>query len=134
MDVIYTVVKFFGDGGFFMYPILAILAIGVAISIERYVTLTLIVNKNKLGWQKLEPLIMKGDFQTAREIASTILWVALDNTYLSGAVIPAAGGGQRSPDARRFGLSPPAIHLTNRGTQPRAAGACRWCDRRADGS
>jgi 3-oxoacyl-[acyl-carrier protein] reductase len=28
----------------------------------------------------------------AAEIASTLLWVALENTYLSGAVIPAAGG------------------------------------------
>jgi biopolymer transport protein ExbB len=70
MDVIYTVVKFFGDGGFFMYPILAILAIGVAISIERYVTLTLVVNKNRESWRKLEPLIGSGDFQAAREVAS----------------------------------------------------------------
>ena len=68
MDVIYTVVKFFGDGGFFMYPILAILAIGVAISIERYVTLTLVVNKNRESWRKLEPLIGSGDFQAAREV------------------------------------------------------------------
>ncbi len=29
---------------------------------------------------------------TAPEIAATLLWVALSNTYLSGAVIPAAGG------------------------------------------
>ena len=29
---------------------------------------------------------------TAKEIAGALLWVALDNTYLSGAVIPAAGG------------------------------------------
>ena len=70
MDVIYTVVKFFADGGFFMYPILVILAIGVAISIERYVTLTLMINKNRESWQKLEPLIRKGDFQAARDVAS----------------------------------------------------------------
>ena len=53
-----------------MYPILLILAIGTAISIERYVTLTLMVNKNQKGWQKLEPLIMKGDFDRARDVAS----------------------------------------------------------------
>nr|MBA2538934.1 SDR family oxidoreductase [Deltaproteobacteria bacterium] len=29
---------------------------------------------------------------TAPEIAEAIRWLALDNTYLSGAVIPAAGG------------------------------------------
>jgi biopolymer transport protein ExbB len=70
MDVIYILVKFFSDGGFFMYPILAILAIGAAISVERYITLTLMVNKNKASWQRLEPLIMKGDFEKARATAS----------------------------------------------------------------
>jgi biopolymer transport protein ExbB len=53
-----------------MYPILTILAIGTAISIERYWTLTLMINKNQNSWKKLEPLIMKGDFQAARELAS----------------------------------------------------------------
>lgn len=33
-----------------------------------------------------------GRLGTAEEIAQTILWVALSNSYLSGAVIPAAGG------------------------------------------
>jgi biopolymer transport protein ExbB len=70
MDVIYTVVKFFANGGFFMYPILLILAIGAAISVERYVTLTLMINKNQKSWQQLEPLIMKGEFDRAREVAT----------------------------------------------------------------
>jgi biopolymer transport protein ExbB len=70
MDVILVVVKFFADGGFFMYPILFILAVGTAISIERYTTLSLMIKRNKESWQKLEPLIMKGDFQAAREAAS----------------------------------------------------------------
>jgi biopolymer transport protein ExbB len=70
MDTFFIVVKFFADGGFFMYPILLILAIGAAISIERYVTLTLMINKNREGWRKLEPLISKGEFAAAREVAS----------------------------------------------------------------
>ena len=70
MDVILTVVKFFADGGFFMYPILVILAVGTAISIERYTTLSLMIKRNRDSWQKLEPLIMKGDFHAAREAAS----------------------------------------------------------------
>ena len=70
MDVILVVVKFFADGGFFMYPILFILAVGTAISIERYTTLSLMIKRNKDSWQKLEPLIMKGDFQAAREAAT----------------------------------------------------------------
>jgi len=70
MDVIYKLVKFFADGGFFMYPILTILAVGTAISIERYTTLSLMIKRNRESWQKLEPLIMRGDFQAARELAS----------------------------------------------------------------
>jgi len=70
MDAIYTVVKFFADGGFFMYPILVILAIGAAIAVERYVTLTLMITKNRESWKKLEPLIMRGEFESAREVAS----------------------------------------------------------------
>jgi biopolymer transport protein ExbB len=46
------------------------LAIGTAISIERYVTLTQMIDRNKASWGRLEPLIMKGDFQSAREVAS----------------------------------------------------------------
>jgi biopolymer transport protein ExbB len=70
MDLVVTVVKFFENGGFFMYPILIILAIGTAIAVERYITLTLVTEKNKKGWDKLEPLIMKGDFDRARDVAS----------------------------------------------------------------
>ena len=35
MEVWYTVVKFFSNGGVFMYPIVLVLALGVAISVER---------------------------------------------------------------------------------------------------
>ena len=37
MDVIYAIVEFFVQGGIFMYPILLVFAVGVAIAIERYV-------------------------------------------------------------------------------------------------
>jgi biopolymer transport protein ExbB len=70
MDVVVTVVKFFENGGFFMYPILVILAIGAAITIERYITLTLATTKNQKSWEVLEPLIMNGDFDRAREVAN----------------------------------------------------------------
>jgi biopolymer transport protein ExbB len=47
MDTLYSLVNFFVTGGFFMYPILLVFAVGVAIAIERYITLTLIRNKNR---------------------------------------------------------------------------------------
>ena len=42
MDAIYAVVDFFVQGGIFMYPILLVFAVGLAIALERYVTLTLL--------------------------------------------------------------------------------------------
>ena len=47
MELIYSIVRFFVTGGPFMYPILIVFAIGAAIAIERYVTLTLVRAKNQ---------------------------------------------------------------------------------------
>ena len=70
MDTIYSLVKFFVTGGFFMYPILIVFAIGAAIAVERYITLTLVTNKNEKMWSALQPVMMKGDFEKAREMTS----------------------------------------------------------------
>jgi len=69
MEVWYAVVKFFANGGVFMYPIVLVLAMGVAISVERYVTLTLLKKKNRETWTKLDPIMRKGEFDQARELA-----------------------------------------------------------------
>jgi len=65
------IIKFIQTGGFFMYPILFVLAFGVAISIERYIKLTLVRNQNRAMWDKLYPVMAEGDFETAREMTST---------------------------------------------------------------
>jgi biopolymer transport protein ExbB len=70
MDVWFTIVKFFENGGAFMYPIVLVLALGVAITVERWVTLTLVTRKNHVTWDKLEPLIKRGEFEQARELAN----------------------------------------------------------------
>jgi len=70
MDVIYRIVGFFVSGGIFMYPILFVFAVGAGIAIERYVTLTRITNKNRGVWSSLQPLIARGEFDKARELAS----------------------------------------------------------------
>jgi biopolymer transport protein ExbB len=76
MDSMYAIVEFFVSGGIFMYPILFVFAIGVAIAIERYVTLTLITNRNRSAWDSIQPLLTRGEFDKAREVtdkdASTI--------------------------------------------------------------
>ena len=47
MDAMYSVVRFFVTGGPFMYPILIVFAVGIAIAIERYVTLTRVRRRTK---------------------------------------------------------------------------------------
>ena len=70
MDFIYSVVGFFVTGGPFMYPILIVFAVGAAIAIERYVTLTMVTAKNRSVWSRVQPALMNGDFEQARELTS----------------------------------------------------------------
>ncbi|HXV36836.1 MAG TPA: MotA/TolQ/ExbB proton channel family protein [Myxococcota bacterium] len=66
----YSLVGFFVMGGPFMYPILIVFAVGTAIAIERYVTLTRVTARNQSAWNKLQPALMKGSFEEARELTS----------------------------------------------------------------
>lgn len=68
MNALYSIVKFFVTGGPFMYPILVVFAVGTAIAIERYITLTLVKRRNESMWTKLQPALADGDFDKAREL------------------------------------------------------------------
>ena len=70
MEAWYTVVRFFENGGTFMYPIVLVMALGCSITIERFVTLSLVAKRNKSAWDKLEPIIKSGQFEQARDLAS----------------------------------------------------------------
>jgi biopolymer transport protein ExbB len=70
MDFIYSLVGFFVTGGPFMYPILIVFAVGAAIAVERYVTLTRVTAKNQNVWSRVQPALMRGDFEKAREMTS----------------------------------------------------------------
>ena len=65
-----TIVDFFQDGGVFMYPIMVVLAIGLAIALERYMYLSVIKRNNKKLLKQLLPLLQKGDFQGAFGVVS----------------------------------------------------------------
>jgi len=65
-----VIIDFFQDGGIFMYPIMIVLALGVAIAIERYIYLTIIKRRNKSLLKKLIPLLQNGDFQGAYSATS----------------------------------------------------------------
>ena len=70
MEVWYAIVQFFDNGGAFMYPIVLLLALGLGVSVERYITLTLAAKRNRQTWEKLEDLIRKGEFEQARELSN----------------------------------------------------------------
>ena len=66
----YTVVAFFQKGGMFMYPILFVFAVGIAIAVERWIQLDRVSNSNSKIWGILQPLLVKGDFEKARQMVS----------------------------------------------------------------
>jgi biopolymer transport protein ExbB len=90
MDFFYSIVRFFASGGIFMYPILIVFAVGVAVAIERYVTLSRVTHQNQNIWDRVQPLLSEGQFDQAREITgkdeSTISQVLNMGLSLQGAV------------------------------------------------
>ncbi|MDH3351799.1 MAG: MotA/TolQ/ExbB proton channel family protein [Gammaproteobacteria bacterium] len=90
MDFFYSIVGFFASGGVFMYPILIVFAFGVAVAVERYITLAVVTNKNQAVWDKVQPLLAQGDFDKARDMTSkdesTISQVLNMGLSLQGAV------------------------------------------------
>jgi len=70
MDTFYSMIGFFVTGGPFMYPILIVFAFGAAIAVERYVTLTLVRAKNDSAWNAIQPALIEGDFERAREMTT----------------------------------------------------------------
>ncbi len=68
MGYIYSMVAFFQKGGLFMYPILIVFAVGMAISFERWIQLSRTRNLNRKMWTLLHPVLVEGDFDKAREM------------------------------------------------------------------
>jgi biopolymer transport protein ExbB len=70
VNVFDTIIKFFVDGGFWMYPILLVGTIGFAIAVERFIKLTLVERTNRQMWEQLHPVLAEGDFEQAREMTA----------------------------------------------------------------
>lgn len=60
-------VKFFQSGGFFMYPILVVMAIGLAIAIERLIFLARTHSASTKVWKKINPMLKAHDFARAQQ-------------------------------------------------------------------
>jgi biopolymer transport protein ExbB len=90
MGFIEDSIKFVVDGGFWMWPIIVVGAIGFAIAFERYAKLTLIKRANKKMWDELYPVLVAGDFDKARQMTeedkSTISRLLALALALQGAV------------------------------------------------
>ena len=70
MNAFQTAVKFFQDSGLFIYPSLLIMALGLAIAIERFVFLQKARSQNRQLWAQLLPLLQNGRFKDVLGIAS----------------------------------------------------------------
>ena len=70
MGVYSTIVEFFQDGGVFMYPIVLVLGLGLAVAIERWVFLTRTTATNKAVWSKVAPYLKSGNIAGALQVTS----------------------------------------------------------------
>jgi biopolymer transport protein ExbB len=70
MGVYSSLVRFFQEGGLFMYPIMAVLAVGAAVAIERYVYLSVARTTNRKLWDKVVPALRSGKYQQAMTITA----------------------------------------------------------------
>ncbi len=66
----YSMVAFFQKGGLFMYPILLVFTVGMAITVERWFQLNRIRSANHKMWNLLHPVLVKGEFDKARQMVS----------------------------------------------------------------
>ncbi len=66
-----TIIRFIQEGGAFMYPIMVILALGLAIAIERYLFLTSSKARNNRTWNQLIPLLNQGDLPGASKVVES---------------------------------------------------------------
>lgn len=73
-------VRFFQDGGPWMWPILVIFLLGAALVLERFLYLQVVTSKNSKMWAELYPLISKGQFKQALEMSKN------SDTFISGIV------------------------------------------------
>ena len=70
MEIYSSIVSFFQDGGVFMYPIVIVFALGLAIAVERWVYLTRATVSSKSLWKQVTPYLRAGKFNEAVSMTS----------------------------------------------------------------
>ena len=71
MNAFSTVVKFFQDSGMFIYPSILIMALGLAVAIERFIFLNRARTENRKMWDQILPLLQNGKVDKAQAIAGS---------------------------------------------------------------
>ncbi|MDO8343601.1 MAG: MotA/TolQ/ExbB proton channel family protein [Cellvibrio sp.] len=67
-----TLIRFFQDGGAFMYPIAVVLVIGLAIAVERWLVLTTAKSSNRQAFNRMLPLLQKKDYPGVVNLGKTL--------------------------------------------------------------
>ncbi len=70
MDFYSLIVRFFQDGGTFMYPIAVVLVCGLAIAIERWIFLSSAKMSNRKAFNQLMPMLQKRDLKGVVQAAN----------------------------------------------------------------
>jgi biopolymer transport protein ExbB len=70
MQFFNTLIHFFQSGGAFMYPIALVLAMAVAVAVERMIFLRKTERENRALWATVSPLLKSGDLAGAEAAAS----------------------------------------------------------------
>jgi biopolymer transport protein ExbB/TolQ len=70
MNAFNTVVKFFQDSGLFIYPSLLIMALGLAVAIERFIFLRRARTENRRLWERMLPLLQGGRLDKLEAVAA----------------------------------------------------------------
>jgi len=70
MNAFQTAVKFFQDCGLFIYPSILIMALGLAIAIERFIFLSKARSENRKVWSQVLPMLQKGQFRDVQSVTA----------------------------------------------------------------
>ncbi|AQT61553.1 MotA/TolQ/ExbB proton channel family protein [Cellvibrio sp. PSBB023] len=66
-----TLIRFFQEGGAFMYPIAIVLVVGIAIAIERWLVLSAAKSSNRQAFDRILPLLQKKDYNSVVNLGKT---------------------------------------------------------------
>lgn len=72
-----SMIEFFNKGGMFMYPIMFVFLTGMGIALERWFHLSRIRSINRKIWDRLYPMLVKGQFEKVKALVNN------DNSTIS---------------------------------------------------